>query len=74
MILVETGRLLADPANLFVRHVMTKIDFSYACAGAWDPVYRISFAVIWLGYASSLAFGLLLVRQVFLRRRYLRIV
>jgi len=67
---VEAGRIMAFPAYLFVDKVMTKVDFRYACAGAWNPAYLISYWVLGIGYAGSFAFIGLIAKQVFDRRRY----
>ena len=67
--LVEIGRPLAKPAYLFVNGVMTKVDYRYSCAGAWHPIFRISFLVLSLGYSGCLFLGSLMIRQQVVRRQ-----
>lgn len=69
-IAVEAGRIMAAPAYLFVDKVMTKVDFRYACEGAWAPVYLISYWVLGIGYAGAIAFSGLALKQALDRRRY----
>jgi len=61
---------MARPAYLVVDKVMTKVDFRYACAGAWAPVYLISYWVLGIGYAGSFAVLGLAVKQTLNRRQY----
>jgi hypothetical protein len=68
-IAVEVGRVMARPAYVFMEEVMFKVDYRYACAGAWCPVYLISYCVLGIGYAGSFAFlGLIVKRSIDKRR------
>lgn len=68
---VETGRFLARPVYQFVSGFMVPIDFRYACASEWHPVFRIGFAILWLGYSAMFWMFWEWIRMGINRRRYL---
>lgn len=55
-VVVETGLHLVRPVYWFVSQVMVKVDFRYACAGPWHPVFLWGFGIVAVSHAITLTF------------------